>query len=75
MPCNIKLSIFATVLSMLSVKLTLPLQSKVKNRFETKLDFDIKGGVIMSIITMATNCLAGNGVCGECAEQWSKEFL
>jgi hypothetical protein len=44
----------------LSVKFSIRLNSKVK------IDFDIKGVVLMGVITAVTSCLAGAGVCGGC---------
>lgn len=49
------------ILAGLSIKLSIP------SKYGIQFDFNIKGEMLMSIITIVTSCLAGNaGVCGGC---------
>lgn len=51
----------AAILAGLSVKFSIPLKRGAK------IDFDVKGAIVMSVLTAVTSCLAGNaGVCGGC---------
>lgn len=51
----------SAILAGISVKFTFPLKNGAK------IDFDIKGAIVMSVITAVTCCLAGSaGVCGGC---------
>jgi hypothetical protein len=45
------------ILAGLSVKVTVPLKCGVK------INFDIKGVVVMGVISIATSCLASAGIC------------
>jgi len=52
----------SAILAGLSIKFSIPLKNDIK------LNFDIKGGVFMSIFAMVTSYLAGTGYCMGCTQ-------
>ena len=55
----IKVALVLAILAGFSVKLSFPFKNGIK------IDFDIEGAMIMSVIMMVTSCLVGMGACGD----------